>query len=77
MPNITLSIPEDLLKEGRRYAQKENTSLNALIRKMLQKIVRGHEAPDMGKYFQLVRKLKVNSGGWKFNRDEIYEHLMK
>ena len=31
MPNITISLEEDLMKLGRRYAEKHQTSLNALI----------------------------------------------
>ena len=75
MSNVTLSIPEGLLKEGRKYAQKQNTSLNALIREVLQKLVQKKNAPNMDNYFKLVNKLRINSRGWKFNREEIYEHL--
>ena len=39
MPNITISLDEDLLKSGRRYAEKHQTSMNALIRKLLQQTV--------------------------------------
>ena len=40
MPNITISLDEDLLKSGRRYAEKHQTSVNALIRKLLEQTVR-------------------------------------
>ena len=35
MPNITLSLDADLMRRGRDYAQTHGTSLNALIRKLL------------------------------------------
>ncbi len=35
MPNITISIEEQLLKSGRKYAEEHQTSINALIRNLL------------------------------------------
>jgi len=40
MPNIPISLDEDLLKSGRRYAERHQTSMNALIRKLLEQTVR-------------------------------------
>jgi hypothetical protein len=40
MPNITISLDEPLLKSGRQYAQMHGTSVNALIRNLLEKTVR-------------------------------------
>ena len=39
MPNITISLDKDLIKSGRRYAEKRQTSLNALIRNLLKQTV--------------------------------------
>ena len=36
MANVTISLDDDLIKAGREYAQRHKTSLNALIRKMLE-----------------------------------------
>ena len=33
--NVTLSIPVDLVKQARRYAEKHGTSLNQMIREHL------------------------------------------
>ncbi len=77
MSNVTLSIPEELLKEGRKYAQKKNTSLNALIREALHKMVQRRKSAGNGGFIKLAQKLKGKSAGWKFNRDEIYGHLLK
>jgi predicted HicB family RNase H-like nuclease len=35
MANVTISIDDKLLKEGRKYAKSHGTSLNALIRQLL------------------------------------------
>ena len=75
--SITLddTIPEDLLKEGRKYAQKKNTSLNALIREALMKLV-GHQKSVGNKdYLKLAKKFQVNSGGYKFNREDVYADI--
>jgi hypothetical protein len=39
MANITISIDEALLKAGRKYAEKHQTSINGLIRKLLEESV--------------------------------------
>ena len=39
MQNITLSLDEDILKAGREYAKKHKTSLNSLIRRLLEQTV--------------------------------------
>ena len=77
MPNVTLSIPEDLLKEGRKYAQKNNTSLNALIRMVLSKIIQKRKSSGNEGFIKLSNKLNLKSNGSKFNRAAIYEDLLK
>ena len=37
VPNITISLDEKLLRSGRQYAEKHGTSVNALIRGLLEK----------------------------------------
>jgi hypothetical protein len=39
MANLTLSIDDDLLKRGRTYARSRGTSLNALVRQLLDATV--------------------------------------
>ncbi len=73
MKNITLSIPEDLIKQGREYASKHGTTLNALIRKLLKSTVQpGHQT----KASQILREMEnlkspVDTINWK--RDDLYE----
>lgn len=38
--NITLSIPEDIVRRAREYASKNHTSMNQLIREHLQELTR-------------------------------------
>ena len=73
MPNITLSLDEELINAGRRYAQEHNTSLNALIRELLSGKVQCAAGNKMEEMFRLMDLAKGNSKGWKWNREELYD----
>jgi len=73
MPNITISLDKDLLKSGRRYAEKHQTSLNALIRKLLEQSVRPQSNSWLEECFQLMDRTNVNSKGRRWRREELYD----
>ncbi len=73
MSNITLSVPDDLLKESRQYAQKHNTSLNALVRNLLEKIISRKKKGLLKSSFDAVDRSPVSSKGKKWTRDELYD----
>ena len=73
MPNITLSIDEKLLRESRKFAEKQGLSLNGLIRGMLAKTVKKNSRAWLDDTFKIADNCGANSGGWKFNRDEIHD----
>ena len=73
MPNITISLNEDLLKSGRRYAEKHQTSVNALIRKFLEQTVRSDSNDWIEECFSLMDRAKANSGGRRWKREDIYD----
>ncbi len=73
MPNITISLDEDLLKTGRRYAEKHQTSLNALIRTLLEQNVRSQSKNWLEECFQLMDRTNVNSKGRQWRREELYD----
>ena len=72
MPNITISLDEELLKSGRRYAEKQQTSMNALIRKLLEQAVRSHSDDWLEECFHLMDRAGGNSEGRKWSRQELY-----
>ena len=72
MPNITISLDEELLKSGRRYAEKHQTSLNALIRKLLEQTVRSQSDDWLEECFRLMDRASGNSEGRKWVREELY-----
>ncbi|MCK5032174.1 MAG: hypothetical protein KAS18_01040, partial [Calditrichia bacterium] len=72
--NITLSADKSLIEKARRYAKKQNTSLNNLVRNYLKSILNDSDNNQAAEEFEknaLSFAGKSNSG-FKFNRDEIY-----
>jgi hypothetical protein len=58
MPNVTISLEEELIKSGRRYAQNHNTSLNALIRKLLEQTVKPSTSDWLDECFNLMDRAR-------------------
>lgn len=73
MPNITISLDEDLLRSGRRYAAKHQTSVNALIRKLLEQTVRSDSNDWMEECFGLMDQAGGNSQGQVWKREDLYD----
>jgi hypothetical protein len=72
MPNITISLDEELLKSGRRYAEEHQTSINALIRKLLEQTVRLQSDDWLEECFRLMDRADGNSKGRKWKRADLY-----
>ncbi len=73
MPNVTLAVGCRTVGGQRRYAAENNTSLNAMIRSLLERTVRPRQKKTwMDDLIMLADKAKGNSNGWKWNRDELY-----
>ena len=76
--NVTLAMPADLVADSRRYAAEHGTTLNALIRELLDGLrTKRAEAAERKKAADdMVAFLEAHSGrypeGWKFNREELY-----
>lgn len=73
--NITLSADKSLIEKARKYAKKQNTTLNNLVREYLRKIT-GHT--DTDKVADEFEAIALEHGGksamdYKFNREEIYK----
>lgn len=72
MPNITISLDDDLIKESRDYAKKHNTSLNNLIRVLLKKTVSSSGSNWLDECFRLMDQANINSDGLKWSREDLY-----
>lgn len=73
MPNITISLDEDLLKAGRKYAQMHDTSMNALIRRLLEQTVRPESKDWLDECFRLMDQTEANSEGKRWKREDLYD----
>ncbi len=73
MKNITLSIPEDLIKQSREYASKHGTTLNALVRKLLKSTVQVGQQTKADKVLGEMKKLKSPMKSINWSRNELYE----
>jgi len=73
MPNITISLNEDLLKAGRRYAANHQTSVNGLIRKLLEETVSFYTRDWLEESFSLMDQAKGNSKKKHWKREDLYD----
>ena len=73
MSNVTLAIDDRLLEAARNYAQAHDTTVNALVRKLLEQTVR-YEAGDWAEEFiALATRTRGSSAGKRWTRDELHE----
>jgi hypothetical protein len=73
MPNSTISLNKELLDSGREYARKHNTSMNALIRKMLEETVKSQSENWLDACFELMDRANADSKGKKWKREDLYD----
>lgn len=71
MPNITISLDEDLLKAGRRYAEKHHRSMNALIRRLLEQTIKLRSKDWFNECFELMDRSQANSGGQRWKWEDL------
>lgn len=74
--NITLSVDEHVVEKAREKLRAVGRSLNQEIRDHLQQLAGDHDLDRELEEFR-HRAGQGNSGGWKWNRDEMYEERMK
>ena len=72
MKNITLALDEETLDAGRAYAQRHQTTLNALVRELLVKTVLADREAAVGEMFRLMDAHPGNSHGRRWTREELY-----
>ena len=72
MKNITLAIDEETLDAGRSYAQRHQTTLNALVRDLLVKTVLADREAAVREMFRLMDTHTGDSHGQRWTREELY-----
>ena len=72
--NVTLSIDEKLLARARELAHERGTSVNQLVRDYLERLTGTSGPADvMEQLERLWSEQPGRSGGWKWNREEVYD----
>lgn len=75
MKNITLAIDEAVLESVRKYAANHGTTVNALVRQHLERIVRNEDRAKeaMRELRELAAKSKGDVGTVNWKRDDLYD----
>lgn len=71
--NVTLSIDDQILARARELAQQRGTSLNQMIRDYLDSLTASDPAKTVTELRRLWQEEEGDSGGWKWNREELYD----
>ena len=72
MKNITLALDEETLEAGRAYAQRHQTTLNALVRALLVKTVVADRQATLREMFRLMDAHPGHSKGRRWTREDLY-----
>jgi hypothetical protein len=72
MKNITLALDEETLDAGRDYAQRHQTTLNALVRELLVKTVLTDRKAAVREMFRLMDQHPGNSQSRRWTREDLY-----
>jgi hypothetical protein len=76
--NVTLAMPVDLVADSRRYAAEHGTTLNALIRDLLEglRTKRKEKKEREALVEEMLDFMRNHAGrspkGWKFDREECH-----
>jgi hypothetical protein len=73
MPNVTLSMDHDLLVKSRAYARRQHTTLNSMIRQLVQKTVTEEQTAWVDECFQKMNEAGGDSKGQSWKREDLYD----
>jgi hypothetical protein len=76
MKNITLSVEDEVLREARKYAAERETTVNALVRDYLSRLIA--QERDSAKVREELAQLSDESEArlgpdWKWSREDAYD----
>jgi len=75
MANLTIAIPDDILKSARRRALEQGTSVNAVLRDYLSQFAgaQSAQASAAQRVLELSRAARSGRGKAKWSRDDLHE----
>ena len=75
MANLTIAVPEEILKSARRRALEQGTSVNAVLRDYLSQFAGAQSAHANAaqRVLALSRTARSGRGTGKWTRDDLHE----
>jgi hypothetical protein len=71
--NVTISLDEELLKAGKRYAKLKGTSINELFREFLKSKVVGESSTEVtSDLMDALDAAEGDSKGTRWKREDAY-----
>jgi hypothetical protein len=83
MANLTITVDEATLKRARIRAIERGESVNKFLAEQLRKYAEDDETEqqrwrqDREHWRAVTKKYARDSGGWKWNREELYEERLE
>ena len=71
MANLTITVPEEILKSARRRALEQGTSVNAVLRDYLSQFAGTQSA--QANVLELSKTARSGRGKAKWTRDELHQ----
>lgn len=72
MKNVTISIPDNLLKKSLECAQKQGLTLDELVGNLLNTYIAKEKQYPVKKLILNSNRLSVNTKDWKWNRNDLH-----
>ena len=74
MANLTITVPEEILKSARQRALQQGTSVNALLREYLSQFAgtQSAHANAAQRVLELSRTSRAGRGKAKWTRDDLH-----
>jgi hypothetical protein len=74
MANLTITVPDEILKSARRRALEQGTSVNAVLRDYLSQFAgtQSAQANAAKHVLELSRAARSGRGKTKWSRDELH-----
>lgn len=75
MANLTITVPEEVLRSARRRALEQGTSVNALLADYLRQFTGAQpiQARAAERVLELSRKARAGRGKAKWTRDDVHQ----
>lgn len=75
MANLTITVPDEILKSARKRALEQGTSVNALLREYLTQFTgaQAAQAKAAERVLELSKKARAGRGKAKWTRDDLHQ----